>query len=120
MPTSWDALKERMLGFSPRLGLDATTVTRARINLRAGCMAAGELHDIMKKMLDEQIAELAGWIDAIACEESISLHMTAAQTAATICAQIDGMLWIALARDRALDDALPEISTGLDRLVTLR
>ncbi len=118
-PTSWAALKARMLDFNPKLGLDATTVTRARINLRAGCMGPGQLHETMKRLLDEQIADLAGWIDGIARGGTIALHMSPHQTAKAICAHVDGMLWFALARDQTLDDALPEISAGLDRFVTL-
>ncbi len=118
-PATWKALKARMLDFNSRRGLDATTVTRARVNLRAGCMAPGDLHETMKQLLDEQIAELAEWIDGIARSGTIALHMSAHQTAKAICAHVDGMLWFALARDQALDDALPEISTGLDRFVAL-
>lgn len=118
-PATWDALKARMLDFNARPGLDATTVTRARINLRAGCMSPGELHVTMKAVLDEQLADLAEWIGAMARDGTIALHMSAHQTAKAICAHVDGMLWFALARDQALDDAVPEISAGLDRLVAL-
>lgn len=82
-------------------------------------MTPGELHDTMKRLLDEQIGDLAGWIDGMARDGTITLHMSAHQTAKAICAHVDGMLWFALAQDQALDDALPEISAGLDRLVTL-
>lgn len=50
---------------------------------------------------------------------AIALRMSARRTAAALSAQIDGMLWIALASDRPFDEALPEISQTLDCLVTL-
>lgn len=118
-PETWDALKAQMLGFGIRPGLDATTVTRARIHLRAGCISPGELHDRMRILLDAQIADMAESLDRMAREGTIALRMGAQQTAAAVCAHVDGMLWIALASGRPLDQALPEISAGLDHLVAL-
>lgn len=118
-PATWDELKARMLNFNPRRGLDAAVITRARIHLRAGCINPGELHDVMRRFLTEQIDDVAAWLDQMAGVGLLNLRMDAHQTAAAICAHIDGMLWIALARDRSLDKDLTEISAGLDYLVSL-
>lgn len=118
-PRSWDELKARMLDFSPKLGLDAATVTRARVHLRAECINPGDLHDIMRGFLNEQIEDVARWLDRMAREGLIGLRMSARQTSAAICAHVDGMLWIALARDRPPGESIDEISAGLDHLVSL-
>lgn len=117
-PATWDELKERMLDFGARPGLDATIVTRARIHLRAACINPGDLHDIMRGFLNGQIVDLTGWIQRLVREGIIALRTDADQTAAAICAHVDGMLWMALATDRPLDQYLPEISAGLDQLIT--
>lgn len=118
-PKSWDELKARMLDFNPRLGLDAAIITRARIHLRAGCVNPGERHDVMRQYLNEQIDTVAAWLEQLADAGLLRLRMSAHQTTAAICAHVDGMLWIALACDRPLDDSLPEIAAGLDHLVLL-
>lgn len=118
-PRTWAELKARMLDFNPKLGLDAATVTRARVHMRAECINPGELHDIGGKFLSQQLDDVAGWLDRMASEKLIGLRMSAQQTAAAICAHTDGMLWIALAIDRSLDESLPEISAALDKLVSL-
>ncbi len=116
-PASWDELKERLLGFDASFGSDAATIARTRVHLHAEAMNPGDLHDILQPILEEQFAILAGWIDAISRSGSVALRMNARQTAAAISAQIDGMLWIALASDRPLDEVLPEISQTLDCFV---
>lgn len=118
-PATWDALKARLLEFETGIGSDATTVARIRVNLHAEAMNSEELHDILRPILEEQFVILTEWIDALARSGSIALRMSARQTAAAISAQIDGMLWIALASDRPLDEALREIAQVLDCFVVL-
>ena len=117
-PATWDALKERLLGFEASIGWDAETIARVRVHLHAECVNPGELHDIMRPILEEQFGILSGWIEQIAGRGLITLRMSARQTAAAVSAQIDGMLWIALASDRPLDDSIPEISRALDCFVS--
>ena len=45
------------------------------------------------------------------------LRFSAERTALNISAYVDGMLWIALAAARPLDDMRPELLAGLDALV---
>lgn len=118
-PATWNALKMRLLGFETSIGWDAPTIARVRVHLHAECVNSGELHDIMQPILEDQFTILAGWIEWIAEAGVIGLRMSARLTAAAISAQIDGMLWIALASDRPLDEALAEISQVLDCFVSL-
>lgn len=118
-PTTWDELKMRLLGFETSIGWDAPTIARVRVHLHAECVNPGELNDIMQPILEDQFTILAGWIEQIADAGLVTLRMSARQTAVAASAQIDGMLWIALASDRPLDDAIAEISQVLDCFVSL-
>ena len=118
-PASWEDLKNRLLGFDSSIGWDATTVARARVNLHAECINPGALQDILPPILAEQFIILSGWIGLLVDRKLIALHMSTRATAMAISAQIDGMLWIALAGNQPLEDVIPDISAALDCFVSL-
>lgn len=62
---------------------------------------------------------LSGWIDRLVDRKLIALRLGSRATASAISAQIDGMLWISLADDRPLENAIPEIAAALDCFVLL-
>lgn len=118
-PDSWEELKNRLLGFDSSIGWDATTVARARVNLHAECINPGPLQDILPPILAEQFVMLSGWIDRLVDRKLIVPRMSTRATAMAISAQIDGMLWIALAGDQPLDNTIPDIAAALDCFVSL-
>lgn len=118
-PKTWDELKSQILTFGSRFGLDAATVIRARLHFHAEAVQPGDFHDLHKANLEIAMTSLSGWIQQIADRGEITLRLTARQTAAAISAYLDGMLGLALATDRPIDEALAEIATGMDCFVHL-
>ena len=71
-----------------------------------------------RPLLRQMLSTLAAHLQKMHDGGSIRLRFSAAQTAVNISAFIDGMLWIALAGDRPLDEVRAEMSAGLDCFVT--
>jgi hypothetical protein len=99
------------------MGFDIVTVVRNRLNLHAECVRPGDLHDTYRPILEDTLEVLANHIQKMADNGSVTLKMSARQTALSISAFIDGMLWIALATDRPLEHLRPELSAGLDSFI---
>lgn len=118
LPRDWAALKAMIVDFEDQKGFDITTVVRTRLNLHAECVRPGRLHDVFRPLLERVLMVLANHLQALADEGKIVLKMSAWDTAISVSAFIDGMLWIALATDRPLDDLKPQLSAGLDAFVT--
>lgn len=117
LPGDWPSFKAMIANMDGQKGFDMVTVVRNRLNLHAECVRPGELHDLFRPILAGLIDVLAAHLQKMADDGGIRLKMSARQTALSISAFIDGMLWIALASDRPLDELRSELSDGLDCFV---
>lgn len=117
LPDTWPAFKAMVVSFEPQKGFDLVTVIRNRLNLRAECVRAGNLHEVYKPIVEHSLQILTDAIQLMADNGSMKLRMSARQTALSISAFIDGMLWAALATDRPLEEIRPELAAGLDLFV---
>ena len=101
-----------------QLGFDIATVVRLRLNLHAESARPGKLHDVYKPFLESAIRLLADRLQLFADRREIGLRMDARQTALSISAFIDGMLWNALATDRPFAATQAALAEGLEMFVT--
>lgn len=117
LPETWEAFKAMVVSFEPQLGFDIVTVIRNRLHLHAECVRPGSLHDTFKPVVEQSLGVLTDAIQKMADNGSVQLKMSARETALSISAFIDGMLWTALAMDRPLDELRPLLAAGLDAFV---
>lgn len=118
-PDDWSSLKAMILNFEDQDGFDIVTVVRLRLYLSAEFVRTGLLHDVGRPLLQRQISTLARHLQKMHDMGSVELRFSATQTAVNISAYIDGMVWIALAIDRPLEELRRELSDGLDALALL-
>ncbi|MBA2921005.1 TetR family transcriptional regulator [Sphingomonas sp. MAH-20] len=118
LPDTWSAFKAMVVSFEPQMGFDIATVIRNRLHLHAECVRPGSLHDSFKPIVEHSMKVLAGAIQKMADNGSVRLKMSAYETALSISAFIDGMLWTALATDRPLEEFRPLLAAGLDVFVS--
>jgi AcrR family transcriptional regulator len=118
LPGTWRQLKAMASSLDSQLGLDIKTVVRVRLHLHAESAHAGKLHDVYKPFLEESVRLLAHRLQQFADNGEIGLRMDARQTALSISAFIDGMLWNALATDQSLEETKVALADGLDVFVT--
>jgi AcrR family transcriptional regulator len=119
LPDSWGELVSMIAGLESQMGFDIRTIARNRLYLHAESMSPGILHDVYRPILQKTLSVFAEKLQQLADRGEITLRMSAAQTAASISAFIDGMLWIALATDRPLEELKPELAAGLTCFVTI-
>lgn len=117
LPDTWPAFRAMVVSFEPQRGFDIITVIRNRLHLHAECVRPGCLHDTFKPIVEQSIEVLADAIQRMADNGSVQLKMSARDTALSISAFIDGMLWTALAMDRPLEDLRLLLAVGLDAFV---
>jgi AcrR family transcriptional regulator len=117
LPDSWSELVATIASLDSQMGFDIHTVARNRLHLHAESMSPGALHELYRPILLKTLSLFADKLQQFADRGEITLRMSAVQTAASISAFIDGMLWIALATDRPLDELKPELAAGLECFV---
>jgi AcrR family transcriptional regulator len=117
LPDTWEAFVAMASSPDGQMGFDLETIVRNRLHLHAESVHPGKLHEAFKPLLEQSLDLFARQLQRLADKGEIGLKMSARQTAASMSALIDGMLWIALASDRPLEDLRPEIATGLRCLV---
>lgn len=117
LPDDWPSFKAVIISFEDQHGFDIVTVVRTRLHLNAEFVRSGRLHDIGRPLLQQNLFALAAHLQRMHDSGSVELRFSAEQTAVNISAFIDGMLWIALADDRPLDEIRAEMSAGLDCFV---
>lgn len=76
------------------------------------------MHDIYKPFLESAIGLLTDRLQLFADRGEIELRMSARQTALSISAFVDGMLWNALATDRSFKETQAALAEGLEMYVT--
>ena len=118
LPDTWLEFKTMASSVGEQLGFDITTVVRLRLNLHAESARPGKLHDVYKPFLETSIRLLAHRLQLFADRREIGLRMDARQTALSISAFIDGMLWNALATDRSFEETRAALAEGLEMFVT--
>ena len=116
-PDDWASFKAALVSFEDQHGFDIVTVVRTRLHLNAEFVRSGRLHDMGRPLLQQNLSALAAHLQRMHDGGSVQLRFSAGQTAVNISAFIDGMLWIALAGDRPLDEVCAEMSAGLDCFV---
>ena len=116
-PDDWPSFKAAMVSFEDQHGFDIVTVVRTRLHLNAEFVRSGRLHDMGRPLLQQTLSALAAHLQRMHDSGRVQLRFSAGQTAVNISAFIDGMLWIALAGDRPLDEICAEMSAGLDCFV---
>ena len=117
-PDDWPSFKAVVVSLDDEgHDFDLVTVVRARMHLHAEFVRAGRLHDVYRPLLQQQITILARHLQRMHDMGSLELRFGAEQTAINISAYVDGMVWIALASGRPLEELRPELSAGLDALV---
>ena len=87
------------------------------MHMNAEFVRAGPLHDVFRPLLENSIAVLARHLQKMHDLGNLTLRFSAEQTALNINAYVDGIVWIALASDRPLEELRPQLSAGLDALV---
>ena len=117
LPDDWPRFKAAVAAADDQMGFDAPTAMRAQLQLLASSMRPGPLHDLVKPMIEGTLSMVAEHLDAMEKAGQIKLKLSPIQTAMCISALTDGVLWIGLATDRALDDISADIAAGLDCLV---
>jgi AcrR family transcriptional regulator len=117
LPDTWEAFVAVASSPDSQMGFDLETIVRNRLHLHAESVHPGQLHDAFKPLLEQSLALFAQQLQRLADKGEIALKMSARQTAASMSALIDGMLWIALATDRSLEELQPEIAAGLQCFV---
>lgn len=117
LPNSWGELVAMIVSLDDQMGFDMTTIARNRLHLHAESIHPGGLHDVHKPHLERNLRILSDRLQALAERGDIRLRMSPMQTAQSMSALIDGMLWIALATDRPLDELKSELASSLACLV---
>lgn len=117
LPDTWEEFKAMVSSLGNQLDFDITTVIRNRLHLHAESARPGKLHDLYKPFLETSVRLLAERIQLFADRKEISLRMDARQTALSISAFIDGMLWNALATDRSFEETRAALAEGLEMFV---
>jgi AcrR family transcriptional regulator len=117
LPDTWEEFKAMVSSLEDQLDFDMTTVIRNRLHLHAESARPGKLHDLYKPFLETSVRLLAERIQLFADRKEISLRMDARQTALSISAFIDGMLWNALATDRSFEETGAALAEGLEMFV---
>jgi AcrR family transcriptional regulator len=117
LPDTWEEFKAMVSALEDQLDFDITTVIRNRLHLHAESARPGKLHDLYKPFLETSVRLLAERIQLFADRKEISLRMDARQTALSISAFIDGMLWNALATDRSFEETGAALAEGLEMFV---
>lgn len=117
LPDTWQEFKEMCSSLDDQLDFDIVTVVRNRLHLRAESARPGKLHDLYKPFLETSVRLLAERLQLFADRKEISLRMDARQTALSISAFIDGMLWNALATDRSFEETRAALAEGLEMFV---
>lgn len=117
LPDTWQEFKALISSLGDQLDFDIVTVVRVRLHLRAESARPGRLHDIYKPFLETSVRLFAERIQLFADRKEISLRMDARQTALSISAFIDGMLWNALATDRSFEETQAALAEGLEMFV---
>ena len=116
-PDDWPSFKAAVANFEDQHGFDLVTVVRLRMHLHAEFVRAGPLHDTYRPLLRRQLSALAGHLQKMHDAGRVGLRFSAEQTAVNISAYIDGMVWIALASGRPLEELRVERLAGRDALV---
>jgi AcrR family transcriptional regulator len=117
LPDTWEEFKAMVSSLGDQLDFDITTVIRNRLHLHAESARPGKLHDLYKPFLETSVRMLADRIQLFADRKEIGLRMDARQTALSISAFIDGMLWNALATDRSFEETQAALAEGLEMFV---
>jgi AcrR family transcriptional regulator len=117
LPDTWSGLVDAIVSLADQRGFDMATIARARLHLYAESVLPGPLHELYRPFIDRGFDRLADWLEAMAERGQIRLRMTPAQTARVLSVIVDGLLWIALATDRSLQDIKPDLAAGLACLV---
>lgn len=116
-PKDWASFKALVSSLDDQLGFDIKTVARLRLHLRAETANPGALHDVYKPILNQALCVLTDQLRAMEDAGEIRLRTSAEQTAQRMSAFVDGMLWMALAIDRPLEELKSELASGLDSFV---
>ena len=119
-PQTWRETLELIASTDSQLGFDVTTAARARIQLHAGCVSPGHLHDTYRPMIEGALSMMAEHLRQFEERDEIRLKLPPAQTARAIAALIDGLLILALETDRPPQDTKADLLAGLSCLVELR
>lgn len=117
LPHTWPELVDMISSLRNQMGFDIETVVRSRLHLHAESVHPGPLRDAYRPTLERSLNLFAERLQQLADKGEIRLRMNARQTAMSMSALIDGMLWIALASERPLEDLGPELGAGLSCLV---
>lgn len=117
LPHTWPELVEMISSLRNQMGFDIETVVRSRLHLHAESVHPGPLHEAYRPTLERSLDLFAQRLQELADKGEIRLRMGARQTAMSMSALIDGMLWIALASDRPLTELGTELGAGLSCLV---
>lgn len=119
LPETWQGFKAMVSSLGNQMDFDITTVVRVRLHLHAESARPGKLHDLYKPFLDTSIRMLAERLESFAERQEIVLRMSARQTALSISAFIDGILWNALATDRPSGETQAALAEGLEMFVNV-
>ena len=117
LSSDWATFKADIVDLDSQMGFDVATAARARLHLYAECAHPGPLHDLLKPQLLNSLSVLVEHIQRMVDNGNVVLKMSAVQTALSIGAFVDGMLWIALSSDRSLEELKADLSAGLDCFV---
>ena len=117
LPNEWPRFKAAVAATDDQMGFDAPTAARAQLQLLASSMRPGPLHDMVRPMIEGTLSMIAEHLAGMERAGQIKLRLTPIQTAMCISALTDGLLWIGLAKDRALDDISADIAAGVECLV---
>lgn len=117
LPDNWTDFKTSMVSDDEQMGFDVVTIARAKLQLFSGAVRAGPLQDMLRPLIDASLEIAVRHLETMQNAGKIKLRMSALQTAMSISALTDGLIWIGLADGRTWEEIAETITRGLDCLI---
>ena len=118
LPDAWPALVAHTVELEGGDGdFDAATIARTQLQIMAGAIRPGPLHQLFKPMIEQSLEAVAAQLEAMQRKKRVKLRLSPLRTALAIAALKDGVVWLALARDQPIEEAIADLTAALACLV---
>ena len=98
LPDDWTAFKTAMASDGDQLGFDVATIARAKLQLFSSAIRSGPLRDTLQPLVDASLDMAVRHLETLRDSGRIKLRLSPLQTATSIAALTDGVIWIGLTR----------------------
>ena len=117
LPADWPSLVAHTADLRGGAGFDPTTIANTQLQIIAGAIRPGPLHDLLKPMIEDSLEAVAAQLEVMQREGRVRLRLSPLRTALALSALKDGMVWLGLARDRPNSEVEADLSAALKCLV---